>query len=55
MMTCLQDVKWVESLLPNIFYKEQIEDFNHLDFIWGVNTGNKVYEKVIQLMQKHDS
>ncbi|OWF52686.1 gastric triacylglycerol lipase-like [Mizuhopecten yessoensis] len=45
-----QDVKILQSKLPNVRGSYEIKDWNHLDFIWGVNSYNVLYKDIIQLL-----
>ncbi|XP_066477512.1 lipase member M-like [Tiliqua scincoides] len=43
------------NLLPrinNLIYHENISDWNHWDFVWGLNAPERMYNKIIQLMRK---
>lgn len=47
-----RDVAWLEGqlqpkvLIKNIFY----DDYNHLDFVWGLDAHERVYKIILQLI-----
>ena len=43
------DVKFLQTNLPNIIDDFSISDWNHLDFVWGIDTKVALYERIIQL------
>lgn len=47
-----KDVKWLSKQLPNVVYAEQVNGYNHLDFIWGMSARNKVYKTIIKMARK---
>lgn len=42
------DVKALLPLLPNKLYNKHIENWDHLDFIWGMDAAKKVYDDIIR-------
>ncbi|XP_046644443.1 gastric triacylglycerol lipase-like [Daphnia pulicaria] len=44
------DVDWLLSKLTNMIGSERISDYSHLDFIWGNDVKEKLYDKVIALL-----
>ena len=42
-----QDVKGLLPLLPNKLYDKYITEWDHLDFIWGLDAANLVYKDII--------
>nr|CAH0107045.1 unnamed protein product [Daphnia galeata] len=44
------DVDWLLSKLMNMIGSERINDYSHLDFIWGIDVKEKLYGKVIALL-----
>ncbi|KAM4851674.1 lysosomal acid lipase/cholesteryl ester hydrolase-like isoform 1-T6 [Thomomys bottae] len=52
----LADASDVHTLLPqitNLVYHKEIPDYNHIDFIWGLNARWRVYAEMIDLMKKY--
>lgn len=47
-----EDVKYIRNSLPNIVDDYVIESWNHLDFIWAVDTQKFLYDRMLKLMQK---
>ncbi|XP_069136610.1 gastric triacylglycerol lipase-like [Argopecten irradians] len=45
-----QDVKILQSKLPNVRGSYEIKDWNHLDFIWAVDAYNVLYKGIIQML-----
>uniref|UniRef100_A0A8B9IRR4 Partial AB-hydrolase lipase domain-containing protein n=1 Tax=Amazona collaria TaxID=241587 RepID=A0A8B9IRR4_9PSIT len=49
------DPKDMAKLLPrikNLIYHEHFPSWGHLDFIWGLDATEKMYQKIIELMAK---
>ncbi|KAK4020799.1 hypothetical protein OUZ56_002745 [Daphnia magna] len=44
------DVDWLLSKLKNLNGSNRISDYSHLDFVWGIDVKEKLYEKVIALL-----
>ena len=42
------DVKALLQLLPNKLYVHPIKNWDHLDFIWGMDAAKKVYDHIIR-------
>lgn len=42
------DVKALLPLLPNKLYNNYIENWDHLDFIWGMDAAKIVYDDIIR-------
>lgn len=43
--------------LPNVVLREEVpyEQFNHADFLWGIDANTVVYNRVIEIIQKFDA
>uniref|UniRef100_A0A224Z2B5 Triglyceride lipase cholesterol esterase n=1 Tax=Rhipicephalus zambeziensis TaxID=60191 RepID=A0A224Z2B5_9ACAR len=54
-MSCEQDVKRLERLLPNLVlsYKVPVHGFTHIDFAWSIFAKNHVYKKILEMMIKY--
>lgn len=48
----LNDVQFIRENLPNIVDDIVIDGWNHLDFVWAIDTNEKLYNRMIQLMKK---
>jgi len=48
------DVEQLMNLLPkNIqIYNQYEEDYSHLDFVWGIDAGQRIYPNVLTLLKK---
>ncbi|XP_010003927.1 PREDICTED: lipase member N-like, partial [Chaetura pelagica] len=50
------DPKDMAKLLPqitNLIYHDHFPAWGHLDFIWGLDATEKMYEKIIEIMTKY--
>lgn len=47
-----QDVSWLASQLPNVAgnYKVPLPDFNHVDFVWGIDAWRYVYQPLLKYL-----
>jgi lysosomal acid lipase/cholesteryl ester hydrolase len=50
-----QDVKGLIPKLKNIALHKNIETYDHLDFIWGVNAYQTIYPDIVQLFWKYNA
>jgi len=48
------DVSWLTKRLPHVIKDVSLKNYNHLDFIWGLNARTKVYKDMIHLMRKYN-
>ena len=42
------DVKWTAGQLPGLLEVFEVDGYNHLDFVWGMSAGQRVYRKIIK-------
>jgi hypothetical protein len=47
------DVQYLRSNLPNIVDDYCVEDWDHLDFTWGINGRPAMYDRMITLMNSY--
>lgn len=52
-LTVPADVDRLDTDLPNVIGKFLVKfpEFNHLDFVWGIDARELLYNKVIQIMK----
>lgn len=52
----LADATDVEILIPklkSVIFIQRIDDkFNHIDFVWGMNTAKLVYSEILRIFQR---
>ncbi|GIY64419.1 lipase [Caerostris extrusa] len=50
-----EDVHYLEGRLKNLIFSKPVnlKQFNHLDFVWGMDANVLVYEDVLTLLEKH--
>ncbi|XP_037659822.1 lipase member N [Choloepus didactylus] len=48
-----QDVARILPCIKNLSYFDLLPDWNHCDFIWGLDAAQRVYSKIIALMKAH--
>lgn len=46
------DIATLKPQIKNLIYSKNIDDWNHLDFIWGENAYKVIYPDIIALMKK---
>ncbi|XP_060042658.1 gastric triacylglycerol lipase-like [Erinaceus europaeus] len=54
----LADPKDINLLLPkfpNLIYHKEIPSYNHLDFIWAINSPQEIYNEILSIMVSHKS
>ena len=44
------DVAMLLPKLPNLLFHKEILPYNHLDFIWGMDAPQEVYNEMLSLM-----
>uniref|UniRef100_A0A670ZJF2 Lipase n=1 Tax=Pseudonaja textilis TaxID=8673 RepID=A0A670ZJF2_PSETE len=47
-----KDVAMLMTMIPNLIYHEEIPDWEHLDFIWGLDAPQRMFRDMIQMMRK---
>jgi len=45
-----RDMAWTLKTLPFVIKHFRIEDYSHMDFVWGKNSGSMLYEKLSYYM-----
>lgn len=52
MISITQDVKWLANQLPNLQDVILVESdtYNHVNFLWGKNNNQLIYDKLISLL-----
>ncbi|XP_077057331.1 gastric triacylglycerol lipase [Siphateles boraxobius] len=48
-----QDVAVLLTQIPKLMYHRNIEHWEHLDFIWGLDAPQEMYGKMIEIMREH--
>lgn len=41
--------------LPNVVYKTDISDWEHLDFIWGIDARDRVYDPIVNIIKQYEN
>uniref|UniRef100_A0A098LWX8 Lipase n=1 Tax=Pantherophis guttatus TaxID=94885 RepID=A0A098LWX8_PANGU len=47
-----KDAAMLMSMIPNLIYHKEIPDWEHLDFIWGLDAPQRMFRDMIQMMRK---
>ncbi|XP_072335065.1 gastric triacylglycerol lipase isoform X1 [Scyliorhinus torazame] len=48
------DVDTLLKQIPNVIYRKEIPDWEHLDFIWGMDAPRRMYYDMISVMRKYE-
>ncbi|XP_068957763.1 gastric triacylglycerol lipase-like [Petaurus breviceps papuanus] len=54
-LTPPKDVENLLQQLPNLKYHKMIPSYNHLDFIWGMDAAQQIYNELIEIMKQNVS
>ena len=46
-----KDVEWTMKQLPNLVNHIEVEGYGHTDFMWAINAGTAVNEKIIKIVE----
>ncbi|ELK00939.1 Lipase member N [Pteropus alecto] len=52
-LVTIQDVARILPQIRNLHYFKLLPDWNHFDFIWGLDAAERVYSKIIDLMNAY--
>lgn len=49
-----RDVEWLRKELPSVIAHHKVDQYNHLDFIWGMSARKYVYKPIIKMAMKFE-
>ena len=44
----------LRPFLKNIIYDKNIDEWNHLDFVWGEDAHSVIYQDILKLLAEHE-
>ena len=53
-LTHPKDVRWLSRQLPNVVKMMKVKGYNHLDFVWGLDAKDQIYEKIIKTIRQEE-
>jgi hypothetical protein len=49
-----EDFDWLKTQLSTLKGNKTLEGYSHLDFIWGMDVGKRVYSNIIEIAKQPD-
>lgn len=44
----------IRPVLKSIVYDENLQQWNHLDFVWGEDAAKRVYKKIVKMFDDEE-